>query len=255
MLTVCVREDVGPYQYFVGHGARMHRVVEPTPAQLRFCEDGSAVVVSILDFDEAIAHEVEAALQASGGHNRQVIEMGVVLRIRAVLGAHERDHWHVNAGHAEMSLVAASVEVGVLDGAFSASHHASRNSVKWCVAQSRGEVGEIAFIADTGQVDRSHYARAKLLEVPCDVRDRSDGLRPKDKAVGVPPRWQAHEPARDPNGDHRSGQLVVGQRRMTHVGGDEHLLGTFPGDDELAVGEAAGCERCIDNRVVFAVRE
>ncbi len=82
--------------------------------------------------------------------------------------------------------------------------------------------------------------------------DRPDGAGREDEPVGVvgsvlrqcPRQEHRHRDAR---------QVVVGQRRVADVAGDDHLVGDLPGDDVLGVGEVAVRERGVDAHLVVAL--
>lgn len=81
--------------------------------------------------------------------------------------------------------------------------------------------------------------------------DRADGAGREDEPVGVVRRLLRQRPGQERR--HRdAGQVVVGQRRVADVAGDDHLVGDLPGDHVLGVGEVAVLQRGVDAHLVVA---
>lgn len=83
--------------------------------------------------------------------------------------------------------------------------------------------------------------------------DRADGARREDEPVGVVRRPLGQLPGQEDR-DRDAGQVVVGQRRVAGVAGDDHLVRDLPGDHVLGVGEVAVGEGGVDAHLVLAVR-
>ena len=90
--------------------------------------------------------------------------------------------------------------------------------------------------------------------VAAEPGEDADRAGREDEPVGVPV-GPSGEPRRQLHRDGQPAQVVVGQGRVTDVGGDDHLLVAVPGDEQLAVDQLAGLERRVDDHVVLAVLE
>ena len=129
------------------------------------------------------------------------------------------------------------------------SHH----PVDLRVAASALFVRQPARVAGAGQhqpvLDPFHPLR-----VAGQPGDRPDGAGRVDEPVGVVRRLLRQRPGQVRR--HRDArQVVVGQRRVADMAGDDHLVGDLTGDHVLGVGEVAVRECGVDAHLVVAVRQ
>ena len=85
--------------------------------------------------------------------------------------------------------------------------------------------------------------------VQCQPGNRADGPRNEDEPVRIAERT-AVQVSRKKGAERHSGKIVVANRRVTNVTGDEHLIGTFPGDQALRIGQVPRFERRVDNHFI-----
>ena len=72
--------------------------------------------------------------------------------------------------------------------------------------------------------------------VPAEPGDRSDGARNEEKPVREAPRHR-HEVPREDCGNGQAGEVVVAERRMTGMTGDEHFILDISGKVLFAIHE------------------
>src|SRR5215510_4266834 len=87
-------------------------------------------------------------------------------------------------------------------------------------------VGQGTGVADAGGGQAVADARGGIL-VGREPRDRADGSRNEEETVRVPPRYR-REQLRQSRQERDSGEVVVCQRRMAAVSGEEDLVGRGP---------------------------
>ena len=187
-----------------------------------------------------------------GADEIEVVGRGVVLRVAAVGGTREAAHGQVEAGRAELAFVVAVGEERDLFVRLAAfGQHQRHDPVDVGIAPAAALVVVLAAIAHT----RDHHPMGHTPRHVLPLRqpaDGADGGRNEDEAVGVATTGQCSQRLRQPGGGGNARQVVVGQRGVADVGGDEHLLGAVTGQDAFAEGHRPLHEIGIDTDLVGA---
>src|SRR6266581_9386480 len=90
--------------------------------------------------------------------------------------------------------------------------------------------------------------------VQCQPSNCADRSWDKDESVGIPEPAVPQGPRKE-GAESDPGEIVVANRRMTDVTGDEHLIKTLPRDEALCVGQAPRFKRRVDNHLVQGLGE
>ena len=99
-------------------------------------------------------------------------------------------------------------------------------------------VGEPAGVADAGD-DQAVGDPPRALLVAGEPGDGADRARDEEEAVRVAQRRVRAGRRASVGAQHHAREVVVGERRMAAVGGDQDLVARRAGEHELAVGERA----------------
>ena len=168
----------------------------------------------------------------------------------AVRRAHQAADRKVESRRAELALVAAPrLPVDDAIGRAGVAQHELDGPIDLAVAAPAALVGQATGVADAGdgQAVLDAMQRVAVLVKP---RQRPDRPGREQEAVGVP-QLSLRELLGEHRRDRDAREVVVGQRRVAHVGRDQDFVLALPLEPHLAVGEVTGLERRVDDHVVL----
>src|SRR6266850_1931922 len=121
------------------------------------------------------------------------------------------------------------------------------------VSASAFLVIHLAGIADIGDDQPMLYPAYRTF-VQCQPGNRANRSWNKDESVGIPKPAVLQGPCQEGvEGD--PGEIIVTNRRMADVTGDEHLIRTLSGDEALCICQASRFKRRVDNHIIQALLE
>ena len=163
----------------------------------------------------------ERRAERVGGHERQVVRRGVVLGEEAVGRSRQRADGEVESGRTELPLVAAGrLPVGD-DAPRLAPEHVSGCAVDRGVAAPASLVAQGARVADAGD-DEPVPDAVERVAVAIEPAERAERARAPEQAEGMCQRLVGQRLRERPE-QHDAGEVVVGERRMAHVRGEQEL--------------------------------
>src|SRR2546423_4014865 len=191
--------------------------------------------------------------QLLGTHELEVVCRRVVLRVLAIRRTGQAAHCQVEPRRAVLSLIVSvrneieqAVRATVLE-------HMTRSSVSQRVTALAAFVSKAAAVTETAQ----HQTALDSVDTHRVVRepgDRSDRSRNKEEAIAQSP-WTFGESAREIGSDRHPGQVVVRQRRMAAVTGEQNFVGALSRQVQLSPIQMSWRERTVDADVVNVVRQ
>lgn len=194
-----------------------HGGEQPSPAELGFAEARCPVDAVVFQKFETVPHRRKSPLQASRRHQVQIVQGGMILRVLAVFGTHDRHHREVDPRAAVLALVTAAVQEGVPDEVrMLVPQDVQGGPVGQGRTASRGKEGIGPVVADAGQVEPGHDVLLHSVQIPAQIGQGADRLGEEDDAVGEPAR-PAHDPPGQHGCHHRPRQLIVGHGRVADI--------------------------------------